>query len=206
MSSVSAIALASNPTLDPDDPHYRWTDEGIVVRSHRGDNFNAIDPAVIRTDDGQLWMTFGSFWSGIQLIQLDPQTGLRLDGDKTMRTIASTKEIEAPHLYQHDGWYYLRVNWGKCCRGVESTYNIRVGRSRTITSPYLDQEGVDLAQGGGTLLLETNAPFIGPGHANILEQGDDYISSAATFTTAHSGNDRCWRSRSWCGARVVGQR
>ncbi|WP_158264956.1 arabinan endo-1,5-alpha-L-arabinosidase [Blastopirellula marina] len=185
--NTSAIALATNSTLNPDDPAYRWTDEGIVIQSNRGDNFNAIDPAVIRTDAGELWMSFGSFWSGIQLIQLDPQTGLRMNADEPIRKIASDREIEAPHIYQHGDWYYLFVNWGKCCRGVDSTYNIRVGRSRKITGPYLDKAGVDLAAGGGTLLLQSDGPFIGPGHANVLREGDRYLLSCHFYDGTRRG-------------------
>ncbi len=70
----SAIGLATNPTLDPDDPKFHWTDQGIVVQSTNTDDFNTIDPAVSLDADGNLWLAFGSFWSGIKLIQLDPNT------------------------------------------------------------------------------------------------------------------------------------
>src|SRR5882724_5933223 len=74
---TSAIGLATNPTLDPDDPAYHWTDQGFVVRTQDGDGYNAIDPTAFHDSDGSLWMTFGSYWTGIKLIQLDPQTGER---------------------------------------------------------------------------------------------------------------------------------
>ena len=169
--NTSAIALASNPTLDPDDPKYRWTDRGIVIQSGRNYNFNAIDPALTRTPDGGLWLSFGSFWSGIKLIRLDPLTGKRLAPDSPIHSLARTKAIEAPFIHRHADFYYLFVNWDLCCRGVDSTYNIRVGRSREITGPYLDKEGKDLAHGGGTLFLATDEAFIGPGHAGIFEEG-----------------------------------
>lgn len=174
--NTSAIALASNPTLDPGDPRYEWTDHGIVIRSAGRDNFNAIDPAVIKTDGG-LWMSFGSYWSGIKLIELDPETGKRIAPDSPVHSLARSRAIEAPHIFRNRDFYYLFVNWGRCCRGVESTYNIRVGRSRKITGPYLDKDGVDLMEGGGTLLLETDGPFIGPGHASIFgEDGKFWFS------------------------------
>ncbi len=167
--NTSAIGFASNPTLDPSDPTFGWTDHGIAVESAREDTFNAIDPALTKTPGGRLWLSFGSFWSGIKLVELDPVTGKRA-ADSPMHGLAQAEEIEAPFIYRHGNYYYLFVNWGICCRGTNSTYNIRVGRSREITGPYLDKEGKDLAEGGGTLLLGTDGAFIGPGHASIFEE------------------------------------
>ena len=75
--NTSAIGLATSPTLDPNDSAYQWKDEGIVIRSHAKDPYNAIDPQLFADSNGSLWMVFGSFWNGIQLIELDPKTGLR---------------------------------------------------------------------------------------------------------------------------------
>jgi len=172
--NTSAIGLVSTPTLDPADPAYRWTDRGVVIQSGVADDFNAIDPAVIRTAEGELWMSFGSFWSGIKLVQLDPGSGLRVAEDSPVHSLASYKAIEAPHIFQHDGYYYLFLNWDRCCRGLRSTYNVRVGRSRLVTGPYLDRDGVDMLEGGGTLLLETDGPFIGPGHPSVFEEEGEF--------------------------------
>ena len=171
--NTSGIALATNPTLDPDDPEYKWTEQGLVVTSDRSKDYNAIDPAIILDEDGRLWMSFGSFWNGIQLIELDPETGKRMP-DTPMRTLATYDAIEAPFIYYHDGYYYLFLNWGMCCRGANSTYNMRVGRSKKITGPYLDKYGVNMRERGGTLLLETDGPFIGPGHPGIIKVDDVY--------------------------------
>jgi arabinan endo-1,5-alpha-L-arabinosidase len=171
---TSAIGVAANPTLDPTDPAFHWTDLGPVVQSHEGMDFNTIDPSVMLDADGRLWMAFGSFWSGIKLIQLDPGTGRRLAPDSPMCALAHASSIEAACLCHHDGFYYLLVDWGICCKGVDSTYNIRIGRSRTVTGPYVDKDGRDLRASGGTAFLVTDAPFIGPGHAGILKQGDQY--------------------------------
>ena len=186
-SNTSAIALASTPTLNPDDAEFKWTDHGIVTQTSRGDNYNAIDPAIITTGSGELWMSFGSFWTGLKLLQLDPATGKRLDSDKTLYSIAKYRAIEAPHIYYHNGYYYLFVNWDRCCRGVESTYNIRIGRSKSITGPYLDQQGVDLAKGGGTMFLESDGPFIGPGHANVFADDDGYWFSCHYYDGTERG-------------------
>jgi len=185
--NVSGIGLATNLTLDPSAPGYRWVDCGAVVRSTAADNYNTIDPSVSQDAEGGLWLAFGSFWSGIKLIQLDPATGLRLTPDSPVYSLAHYSSIEAACIYHHEGYYYLFVNWGKCCRGINSTYNIRMGRARRITGPYLDQAGVDLMAGGGTLFLETDGPFIGPGHAGILREGGRYWLSLHFYDPTRGG-------------------
>lgn len=173
-SQHSAIGLASGKTLDPAAKDYGWKDEGVVIRSRRGDPYNAIDPAII-ADGGTLWMSFGSFWEGIFLIELDAETGLAKKGAKPVK-LAMYPEIEAPFIHKRGGYYYLFVNWGKCCRGVESTYEIRVGRSKSVTGPYLDRDGADLKDGGGSAFLATEGRFIGPGHASIfVEKGKEML-------------------------------
>ena len=176
---TSAIGLATNPTLDPDDPAYHWTDQGFVVRTQDGDGYNAIDPSVFHDSDGSLWLTFGSYWSGIKLIQLNPQTGKPLAPDSKLFSIAYNQSIEASYLCRHDDYYYLFVNWGRCCQGPKSTYNIRIGRSKSVTGPYLDKADVDMLHSGGSLFLATtNGPLIGPGHAGTLNaQGKDWFTS-----------------------------
>ncbi len=185
--NTSAIGLASNPTLDPADASYRWTDHGIVIQTWKTNDFNAIDPQVIKTPKGELWMALGSFWSGIKLIQLDPKTGMRLAPDSPIYSLAYEKEIEAAAIHYQNGHYYLFVNWGQCCRGVNSTYQIRVGRSREITGPYLDKDGVDLMKKGGTPLLGTDGAFIGPGHAGIFEERGKFWFSCHFYDGTQGG-------------------
>jgi arabinan endo-1,5-alpha-L-arabinosidase len=168
--NTSAIGLASNPTLDPRSSDYRWADHGPVLRSQAADDFNAIDPALFRDQDGSLWLVFGSYWTGIKLTELDPKTGLRKP-DSPLRPLAWKEAIEAACLARHGDHYYLFVNWGQCCRGVDSTYRIMVGRSRKLSGPYLDREGRDLLGGGGSLFLGTEGQRIGPGHASLFQDG-----------------------------------
>ena len=210
----SAIGLATNPTLDPADPAFRWTDQGIVVQSTNTDNFNTIDPAVSQDADGSLWLAFGSFWGGIKLIQLDPNTGLRLEAtaqqagwqmatNSPMYSLAVNDSIEASYLYRHDGYYYLFVNWGLCCRGTNSTYEIRMGRSKKITGPYLDRDGVDLMSSGGTPFLSTAGPFIGPGQVGICSRGGSDWLSCHFYDGTRSGRPTLailplrWNSTGW---------
>lgn len=165
--NTSAIGLVTSPTLDPENPRYHWQDRGIVIRSGPESDFNAIDPHVI-LDGGRHWMSFGSFWGGIQWIELSPESGLAHPERGKPQRIAWNESIEAPAVLHHGGYYYLFVNWGLCCRGVKSTYEIRIGRSRSIRGPYVDRDGRDMAQGGGTLLLGNRGNRIGPGHASFL--------------------------------------
>jgi arabinan endo-1,5-alpha-L-arabinosidase len=207
--NTSAIALASNPTLDPADKAYKWTDHGVVVRTEAKDDHNAIDPCVVAGPDDSLWMAYGSFWSGIKLVQLDPKTGLRLAPDSPVHALANKEQIEAVALYRHGEYFYQFVNWGWCCRGVKSTYNIRVGRSKEITGPYLDKDGADLRKGGGTLVLETDGRFIGPGHPGVIKDGDRHLLSYHFYDKDQNGRSRLairaleWDKDGW--PRVVGE-
>jgi hypothetical protein len=147
-------------------------------------------------------MALGSFWSGIKLVQLDSKTGLR-KADAPIHSIAYEREIEAAAVHHHDGYYYLFVNWGKCCRGVNSTYEIRVGRSREITGPYRDKDGVDMMKRGGTLLLGSDGAFIGPGHAGLFEENGRFWFSCHFYDGTQRGRSTLairpmrWGEDSW---------
>ena len=170
-SQTSAIGLAICKTLDPASSQYGWIDNGIVIQSSPKDSFNTIDPSITADRQGRFWLAFGSYWSGIKVVQLDPMTGKRLDTNSPISSVAWNDSIEAACLYQHDSYFYLFVNWGQCCRGVRSTYNIRMARSPSATGPFLDRSGNDMLRGGGTLLCESDGRFIGPGHAGIFTEG-----------------------------------
>ncbi len=169
-SQVSAIGLAINPTLDPNDSSYQWTDQGPVIQSTNGLAYNCIDPSVTFDASGNLWMSFGSYWNGIYLAQLDAATGLRNLTNTTLYRLADNSSIEASCIYRHGSYYYLWVNWGTCCSGMDSTYNIRVGRSTSITGPYRDRNNVDMRSSAGSLFLKATGKYIGPGHMGILDE------------------------------------
>jgi arabinan endo-1,5-alpha-L-arabinosidase len=168
---TSAIGLATNCTLNPKAANYAWGDCGPVITSTNGGDYNTIDPSVMLDTDGKLWLAFGSFWMGIYLTELDPQTGLRVAAEAPVYHLAWNDSIEASCLTKHGNYYYLFVNWGQCCQGTNSTYEVRVGRADRVTGPYLDREGSDLAAGGGTPFLRSSGRFIGPGHIGILNDG-----------------------------------
>jgi arabinan endo-1,5-alpha-L-arabinosidase len=168
----SVIGLATNPVLDPKDPAYKWTSRGIVVSSNGNEDLNAIDPGVIHAPDGTLWICYGSYHGSIRVTQLDPKTGLALAPGKLGAPVATARESEATDIIFHDGYYYLFVNHNSCCKRQQSEYNIRVGRSKVITGPYLDKHGDPMEKGGGSLFLAAHDHRIGPGHFGLLTDYD----------------------------------
>jgi arabinan endo-1,5-alpha-L-arabinosidase len=146
-----------------------WADQGSVICSSTSDDYNAIDPNVIVDEAGTPWLSFGSFWSGIKMIKLD-QSGAR-DGTSLVSLASrpsNSGAVEAPFLVRRCGYYYLFVSWDSCCKGVDSTYNTRVGRSASLTEPFVDRDGKQLLQGGGTLVLQGGTRYKGPGHNAVL--------------------------------------
>jgi arabinan endo-1,5-alpha-L-arabinosidase len=174
-SKVSAIGLATNPTLDPASPDYKWTDQGEVISTNTSSTVNAIDPAVFKDTNGDVWFTYGSFFGGIRITQLDATTGKVLNANN--QTTVVSNNPEAACLTKNGNYYYMFFNRGACCNGVNSTYYIMVGRSTSPTGPFLDQNGVSINNGGGTLVLNVAGRYVGPGHAGILtENGVTYFS------------------------------
>ncbi len=182
---VSAVGLMTSPTLNTNDPSYKWTDRGMVVHSVEGENLNAIDPGVCKAPDGTLWICYGSYHGNIEMVQLNSKTGLRINPRSKVWVIAS--ESEASDIICHDGYFYLFVNHGSCCQGANSTYNIRVGRSKKITGPYLDRYGENMVDGGGTLFLAAEGRDIGPGHFGLLV--DDGVEKFSCHYEAELGRN-----------------
>ncbi|MGI4762349.1 MAG: family 43 glycosylhydrolase [Janthinobacterium lividum] len=168
-SQVSAIGLATNPTLDPASPDYKWTDQGEVISSNTTSVANAIDPALYTDTSNNLWFVYGSYFGGIRITQLDATTGKPLNVANQF-TVANGG-VEAAYVAYNSGFYYLFVNRGTCCNGVSSTYYMQVGRSASPTGPFLDQAGQDLNASGGTTLLSRAGRYIGPGHAGLFTEG-----------------------------------
>ncbi|MDL4863671.1 arabinan endo-1,5-alpha-L-arabinosidase [Halomonas elongata] len=187
--NTSAIGVATNTTLDADSPDYAWRDQGVVLQSvPNRDLWNAIDPHIIVDEQDTPWMSFGSFWGGIKLVQLadnmtelaEPQQWYSLAKRERPAFIpddhAGPADIEAPFIFQHDDYYYLFVSYGKCCQGKDSTYHMAVGRSENVQGPYVDRQGIDMAAGGGTVILEGNDEWYGVGHNSIYRFDDqDYL-------------------------------
>lgn len=163
--NTSAIGLMTNAAFDPLKPSEGWRDQGLVLMSKEGDDFNAIDPFRIDLEDGRAFLAYGSYWSGIKLRELNPDTGKLIAADAPRIALASRNggAIEAASIIEHDGKFFLFVSFDQCCKGVASTYNIRVGRADRIEGPYRDRDGKAMLDGGGSLVLATTGRFIGPG-------------------------------------------
>jgi arabinan endo-1,5-alpha-L-arabinosidase len=167
----AAVNMIWNKTLDPDSPEYKWEEGGVVASSDGVEDSNAIDPGLfIDPNDHRLWMVYGSYFGYIRLVELDPKTGKRLHPGDQPRNLAIN--CEASDMMYHDGWYYLLATHGSCCRGADSGYNIRVGRSKKVTGPFIDDNGVDMILGGGRMLIGSGGRVIGPGHFGLLDLGD----------------------------------
>ena len=202
-SQRSAIGLATNATLDPADSRYRWEDQGLVVRSMPGvSTFNAIDPNLALDAEGQPWLSWGSFWGGIKMRRVDTATGLLSTNDTTLHSVAARRgteanmgpdndqSVEAPFIVRRGDYYYLFASYDMCCRGVRSTYNIRVGRSESITGPYLDERGESMARGGGDVVLASSGRVRGPGHNSVLVRGDEYFLVHHIYDAEDQGRSR----------------
>lgn len=188
--NTSCIGLAINSTLNPDDPNFKWEDQGKVIQSVSGrDMWNAIDPNLIMDEDGTPWLSFGSFWNGIKLVKLRNDLTSIAENPQEWHTLASRPRktetgeeeagsgaIEAPFIFKKNGWYYLFVSFDYCCRGIESNYKIMVGRADSITGPYKDRNGQQMVYGGGTLVLQGNQRWPGVGHNAVYTFDDtDYL-------------------------------
>jgi len=167
----AAVNMMFNKSLESNSPDYKWEDGGVVASSDGIEDCNAIDPGVFRDPtDGRLWLTYGSYFGYIRLVELDPQTGQRLHpGDQPVNIAIN---CEASDMIYHDGWYYLLADHGSCCDGANSGYNIRMGRARKVTGPFLDNMGIDMIQGGGKLFVGSSSRHIGPGHFGLIDPGD----------------------------------
>jgi arabinan endo-1,5-alpha-L-arabinosidase len=168
-SNTSVIALATNTTLDPSADGYEWVDRGQVLAS-RGTDYNAIDPGIVEDADGTPWLSFGSFFSGLQLVELEWPSGLRADQSEPVLLAdrgVPPNALEAPFVLAHEDYFYLFFSRDSCCRGTDSTYSIAVGRSASVAGPYVDADGASLLADGGTTLLVSDGTRIGPGGQSV---------------------------------------
>ena len=167
---ASTIRVKWSKTLDPASPDYLWNDDHVVASSDGNEDCDAIDPGfLLDPTTGRLWVTYGTFFGFIRIVELDPTTGHHIEGNQPVN-IAIDNEATDP-IYR-DGWYYLLGDHGTCCNGANSTYNIIVGRSKSITGPYLDNMGMDMLKGGGKMVVAASGRHIGPGHFGRMVLGD----------------------------------
>ena len=151
-----------NNTLDPKSPDFKFTEPIEVAHSLDDEDCDAIDAGLLLDPtDGRLWLSYGTYFGFIRIVELDPKTGKRVEGNKEINVAI---DCEATTLMYRDGWYYLLGTHGTCCDGPNSTYNIVVGRSRSVTGPYIDNVGRDMLEGGGKLVIAAGERKTGPGH------------------------------------------
>jgi len=200
--NTSAIGLMSADRLNG-----QWKDEGCLVASREGrDEWNAIDPAFVVDEHDQLWLTWGSFWDGIQMAKVSssilevgiasPLCGTTIarrhrPGDpgaaeNPTSKFAGRNAIEAPFILHHGDYYYLFVSWDYCCRGAQSNYRVAVGRSKTVDGPYVDSKGKPMSEGGGDLFLEGDKQeFEAAGHCAVYD-----LPSGQTLFICHGYSTR----------------
>ncbi len=165
------INMAWTGSLNPNSPDYKWEEGGVVASSDGIEDCNAIDPGVLLDpNDGRLWLVYGSYFGYIRLVELNPKTGQRINPHDQPVNLAIN--CEAAIMIFREGWYYLLATHGSCCRGADSGYNIRMGRSKKVTGPFIDHSGLDMIKGGGKLFAGSSSRHIGPGHFGLLDLGD----------------------------------
>lgn len=208
----SAIGHATTPTLDRNNPNFKWTDHGMIVRSiPNRDSWNAIDPNIIIDEQGNPWMAFGSFWEGIKLVRLtsdldaiaEPQEWYSISNRQYSGKVRSDGAVEAPFIMKHGEYYYLFVSFDYCCRGLQSNYKVAVGRSKNVSGPYLDRQGNSMEHGGGTIVLKGNEEWVGIGHCAAYNFGDKFYFISHAYSIKENGvpkliiREMKWTSDGW---------
>jgi len=200
----SAIGLAISRTGAPG----TFIDQGKVYSSSSNDDYNAIDPSLLVDSSGKWWLSFGSFWNGVKMIQLDPATGKQSTSNYTRYSLAeryNPDDEEGPYIREANGYFYLFVSQGNCCQGTSSTYHILVGRSTSPTGPYADASGQPMMASGGTEVLGSHDGIIGPGGQSVMNDVDGdlliyhYYNSATTSTSCgcHLGVNLMGYANGW---------
>ena len=143
---------------------------------------HAIDPCVFYDEEGNLWMSYGSWLGGIWILQLDEETGLRdynvADeyGSDISRQDRVSKDPyyglkiaggrghsgEASYIKHIGDYYYLFVTYGGLV--ANGGYQMRVFRSSKPEGPYKD-----LKETEAIITSNTSTPNYGPGGMEIGE-------------------------------------
>ena len=165
-----------NKTLDPDSPDFAYTEAIEVAASINDEDCDAIDAGLFMDPvTGRLYCTYGTYFGFIRMVELDPRTGAKVEGTVDPNIAI---DCEATTMIYRDGWYYLLGTHGTCCDGVNSTYNIVVGRSRNVTGPFIDNMGRDMIAGGGKMVIDGDDRQFGAGHFGryIEDEGIEKMS------------------------------
>lgn len=178
-SHKGSVLTMWNRSLDPASPIFGYTEPVVVATSADNEDCDAIDPGLLLDpNDGRLWMSYGTYFGFIRLVELDPATGHRMHGNEP---IDIAIDCEATDLIYRNGWYYLLGTHGTCCDGPNSTYNIVVGRSRSVTGPYLDNVGRDMLAGGGKMVVAARNGRTGAGHFGHIVEAEGIEKMSCHF-------------------------
>lgn len=165
----SAIGVARSSSMDVG----TWTDLGSTgVASSTGMSYNAIDGNLIN-DNGNYFLTFGSFWNGIQRVRVTPT---QKNGDVYQVAFdPNDTAMEGPVVFRYGGYYYLFFSKGQCCGYNNSKpaagkeYRIMACRSTSAVGPFVDKDGKSCRSGGGTKVLESHDWVYGPGGQGVYQ-------------------------------------
>ncbi|MGC4938529.1 family 43 glycosylhydrolase [Kribbella sp. DT2] len=188
----NTIALATADT-----PAGPWTDIGRPVLPY-GKTVNQIDPAVFVDSDGARYLYYGSFRDGgIQAVRLNEE-GTAPVGDPVQ--VVGARRGEAAYVVKRDGWYYLFYSGLGCCAKAAGAYPVFAGRSKAPMGPFVDAEGVGLADlhPGGTIVNSPNGnKWVSTGHSAIVvdKSGQDWMIT--------NGFDRTETDPNWGGRPTV---
>ena len=187
MNFNSSIGFATNTTLDPKDPIYKWIDGGMIINAVKGgEGVNCIDPNVFVDDNGKVWLFYGSYKAGLRLVELDRKTG-KLKSDKAKPIVITTSLGEGVFVIKAQGWYYIFASRGRCCAGIESTYNVVVGRSKNVKGPYLNKEGKSWVNNDCSSFLVGNYEEPGRGHNGFFTENDTTFIVYHAYTRSANG-------------------
>jgi arabinan endo-1,5-alpha-L-arabinosidase len=187
MNFNSSIGYATNTTLNPKDPSYKWIDHGEIISfKNGGEGVNVIDPNVFVEKNGKVWLLYGSYKSGLRMVELNPKTG-KLYND-TPELITLTSHLgEGVYLVKGPKYYYIFASRGKCCAGNDSNYQIVMGRSKNLAGPYLNKEGESWVDDKYSLFLAGDEAEPGKGHNGIFAEGDVTYMVYHAYTRAANG-------------------
>ena len=176
--SMIGLAVSDSPLGEFD---YR----GSVVKTNQNseaDSPNAIDANVITAADGKQYLIYGSFFAGVHVLPLGDDGFPSESGFGQCIAGGGHTAVEGPYVWydQKSGWYYLFFSRGS----LTCDYNIRVARSRSVTGPYIDSQGLtmndldpvrspgDKIAGGYNFDIPECRGIMAPGHNSLLHLDD----------------------------------
>lgn len=187
MNFNSSIGLATNVTLDSTNPRYKWIDEGVVISfKNGGEGVNVIDPNYVEDRMGRGWLFYGSYKSGLRAAEVNPSTGKLLKDPPELSTI-TTALGEGVYVIKGPDYYYIFASRGRCCAGLNSTYQMVMGRSKNITGPYLTKDGKSWVDNNYSIFLAGDSSEPGRGHNGFFTEGDSTFILYHAYTRVANG-------------------